>query len=412
VKNEQKKQNSEFEDLKKMTSPHILEGIKTLKEEKRKYENRISGLKNKQLKIQEEIDKLKNVYQKRYGIDFDKHDSISEIIEFSTLQAKFLLSLISKLEPDILDQKGIDFDIEIEPPKPKQIKKSKDQTKHRLSKQEWLKLDKKVLKFIEKRGEIGTYLSEIANAMNISKAKIKKATEHLLNNEKIIKTRNPGTHINKLVDTIFKIPSKEDLGTIVVIDLPNIINSYRKETQNKMEKKSKRKSSMRITPKIFDPIIIKELLLKYTQDYNNIKETKIFTTPFFKYLPINEFLTKFKEEKPELNIKVEIINKWDGKKYEDVDYDMDQYLGRLYKQNKENQVFSRLLIFGGDGKNDRLIIPKLLDFAEMNIEIQIIAHEDCISKSFNRFFKYNKENQPPLFSEELFNNTFFENIEG
>ncbi len=174
----------------------------------------------------------------------------------------------------------------------------------------------------------------------------------------------------------------EPRKTLVFVDLPNIINSFKREYKNKYSNlvdsdllftdKDDNESVpfLNCPPKIWD--ILFETILK---DYN-IGMIKVFTTPA--YQKHNNYLEKLgKNRFPMLSL--DILKKWDelGNKWMDIDEELLNYLYYFLDLKATNDSYiSRIILFG----SDHIYLPVLEEFALKKIPVHVVCNRMCCGK--------------------------------
>ncbi len=361
-------------------------------------------------RIESEITRLGDSFNNKFGISLEQKQSLSQIEILLILERSYRRKIvehqqrqIEELQKTIISYKTKSINktkkdskqqIEISDIVEQQIRPTKRKRPTRTDKE----LKNLILEEVEKH-EKGLYQTQITKTLKIDNRKIKPLIRQLVSSNRLEKKKN--NELNKLVKWVYLAAHRdEDLGTVVVIDLPNIINSYRNEKENIYRRKYKKEPPMRITPDKYTYEEFKELFIYHVKEYNKIIRCQIFSTPTYNY--INKYINKLATETPKYNIILYIKREKNKKtrKWEDIDPEMDKYLDQIYKLNKDELKFSHLVSFGGD----HIYVPSLLNIGSLGVSISVIAHKECLSGEYDRLSTLNTK-KGINYSSHLFNNS-------
>jgi len=185
---------------------------------------------------------------------------------------------------------------------------------------------------------------------------------------------------------------------IVLVDLPNIVNTALNEKATKGEDDAN----------YFDAHYLEILLEKYVLIYgDNVDTIKIFTTP--DYQKINEDIAKF-------DPRIEMVEfaklDADKKKWLDMDSTIINYLSGLYNVlSVEDSHVSRILLFSGDGDYYDSVANIVQD---KKIPFYVISHIDGFSPLWKQLISVNHDKIIKRRHELLFTYRYYDNdkVEG
>jgi hypothetical protein len=181
-------------------------------------------------------------------------------------------------------------------------------------------------------------------------------------------------------------------NTIVIVDLPNLINSIEKFDLNIYKRNNLDKfnnlSSMFIKSLLTN--VDDELFEKILQTYIFTEIQKVhnfvfFTTP--KYKRFNEFLFRYKYNnsiKDRVSLKTFAIPIINTRYFKDIDKQMNEYIRYI----SSNLSMKKFVIVTGDAH----FYTSILNLGIKNINIHIIAHEGSMSNYFKDFESFNEKN--------------------
>jgi len=223
--------------------------------------------------------------------------------------------------------------------------------------------------------------------------------------KKTTKTSIKPPKISK-VGKVFRMPEiKNDTKkTIVLIDLPNIVNSYAYSKKNIAALEHPNMTPPKLEHFHLDYLIT--LIERYVMIFKNIEYIKIYTTPH--YNKLNNLIILLKEEYP---INLKIYKKNDNGEhtsdYEDID---DLLIDDIYDLGASLKGFGnryRLVIFGGDA---HYYNPIDYFIGNTYSTTYTIFHKNSFPKKYNDLKKYNKTVRAGS-EPYLWNFRYYSNIE-
>jgi hypothetical protein len=229
-------------------------------------------------------------------------------------------------------------------------------------------------------------VDKLKDKMKVYEENMKRHEENILKKQKArrIYEENMRSHFEKL---------KKVRNTIVIIDLPNLVNSVEKYDLNIFKLKNpdkfknlssifRRKLLTNIDRDMFEIILKNYVFTEMDRVHNFV----FFSTP--KYQRFNQFISDYKIDNDIssslISLKIFCFPIINTKYFKDIDRQMNDYIHYISK----NLAMKRFVIVTGDSH----FYESIYRLAIKNIRVHIIAHEGSMSKTYNELNEFNEEN--------------------